>query len=107
MNQKQNHIHIQKRPLNQGSEKRNTGKKDINITSLQLKRIKGYQRIVAGLIFIGLPCIELYRRFYMNGERKMQQGEFNPRDGTIRKYTEEEKIKNFKNSWLTKIFGEK
>lgn len=100
-------IHVQKRPSNREIRNGPTKKKSVNLTPLQLKKIKGYQRIVAGLIFIGLPCIELYRRFYMNGERKMQDGEFNPRDGTIRKYTEEEKIKNFKNSWLTKIFGEK
>lgn len=96
-----------KRPKLQHRPPASEHKHEIDITAQQMKRIKGYQRIVAGLLFMSLPCIELYRRYYKNGERKMQEGEFNPQDGTIRKYTEEEKIEKFKNSWFTKIFGEK
>lgn len=77
------------------------------ITPKDLKKIKGVQFIVAGLIFIIVPGVELYRRLYTGGERKLQQGTFNPTDGTYTEWSEEEKIRNFKQSWLTKLFGER
>ncbi|GMG39352.1 unnamed protein product [Ambrosiozyma monospora] len=80
---------------------------EIIITKAQRHQIKGYQRIVAGLLFLIVPSVEIYRRLYLDEERKMQQGIFNPQDGTIREFDEEEKVKNFKNSWFTRIFGEK
>ncbi|GME82739.1 unnamed protein product [Ambrosiozyma monospora] len=80
---------------------------EIIITKAQRHQIKGYQRIVAGLLFLIVPSVEIYRRLYLDEERKIQQGLFNPQDGTIREFDEEEKVKNFKNSWFTRIFGEK
>ncbi|QPG76255.1 hypothetical protein FOA43_003641 [Brettanomyces nanus] len=67
-------------------------RREINVSPEQLKRVKGYQKMVAGVLFMIVPCVELYRRLYRDGERKMQEGEYNPVDGTIKKYTEEEKI---------------
>lgn len=77
------------------------------VSKEDLKKVRSYQLIVAGLLFTVVPSIELYRRIYLGGERKIQQGQYNPKDGTIRDFTEEEKVEVFKNSWFTKIFGEK
>lgn len=84
-----------------------SGKREINVSPEQLKRVKGFQRMAAGAIFLLIPTIEIYRRLYKDGDRKIQEGEYNPQTGVIRKYSEEEKMKHFKESWLTKIFGEK
>lgn len=81
--------------------------REIDLSPATMKKIRGYQLIVGGLIFIIVPGIELYRRLYLNEERKVQQGTFNPIDGSFNEWTEEEKITNFKNSWLTKLFGER
>ncbi|ODQ46053.1 hypothetical protein PICMEDRAFT_12491 [Pichia membranifaciens NRRL Y-2026] len=78
-----------------------------NISPEQLRKIKGYQMMVAGAVFLIIPSVELYRRLYAGGERRIQQGEFNPIDGSIKEWEEEEKVRNFKDSWLTKLFGEK
>lgn len=78
-----------------------------DVTPEQLRKIKGYRLMAAGAIFLIVPSLELYRRLYAGGERRIQQGEWNPLDGTIKQWEEEEKIKNFKSSWLTRIFGEK
>lgn len=78
-----------------------------NISPEQLRKIKGYQMMVAGAVFLIIPSVELYRRLYAGGERRIQQGEFNPTDGSIKEWEEEEKVRNFKDSWLTKLFGEK
>lgn len=77
------------------------------VTPEQLRKIRGVQLIVGGLIFIIVPGVELYRRLYIGGERKVQQGTFNPVDGTYTEWSEEEKIRNFKQSWLTRLFGER
>lgn len=84
-----------------------TGGRTIDISPEQMKKIRGYQLMVAGAIFLILPGMELYRRLYKDGERKIQEGEYNPLDGSIKEYSEEEKIAAFKNSWITRIFGEK
>lgn len=78
-----------------------------NLTPENLRKIRGYQMIVGGAIFLLIPGIELYRRLYAGGERKIQQGEFNPLDGSKKEWDDETKIKNFKESWLTKLFGER
>lgn len=78
-----------------------------NLTPEQLRKLRGYQMMVAGAVFLIVPSLELYRRLYAGGERRIQQGEFNPTDGTIKEWEEEEKVRNFKESWLTKLFGEK
>lgn len=78
-----------------------------NITPEQLRKLRGFQLMIAGAVFLIVPSLELYRRLYAGGERKIQQGEWNPLDGTRREWDEEEKVQNFKNSWLTYLFGEK
>ncbi|KAG7881032.1 hypothetical protein KL905_002102 [Ogataea polymorpha] len=82
-------------------------KQSFNVDLKDLARINAYRRIGAGLIFMALPAIEIYRRIYLDKERKIQQGEYNPKDGTLRLFSEEEKLEKFRNSWMTKIFGEK
>lgn len=77
------------------------------LTPEQLRRLRGYQMIIGGAVFLIVPSLELYRRLYAGGERRVQQGEFNPLDGSIKEWEEEEKVRNFKESWLTKLFGEK
>lgn len=81
--------------------------KTADISPEQLRKVRGYKMIIAGAVFLIVPSLELYRRLYAGGERRVQQGEFNPVDGTIKQWEEEEKIRNFKQSWLTKLFGEK
>lgn len=78
-----------------------------DISPEQLRKIRGYKMMIAGAIFLIVPSLELYRRLYAGGERRIQQGEFNPLDGTIKQWEDEEKVRNFKESWLTKLFGEK
>lgn len=78
-----------------------------NLSPEQLRKLRGYQMMVAGAVFLIIPSLELYRRLYAGGERRIQQGEFNPTDGTFKEWEEEEKLRNFKESWLTRIFGEK
>lgn len=73
----------------------------------QLRKLRGFQMMIGGAVFLIVPCLELYRRLYAGGERRIQHGEFNPVDGSVKDWEEEEKIRNFKDSWLTKLFGEK
>lgn len=88
-------------------EKTSYKSKTAELSPEQLRKLRGYKMMIAGAVFLIVPCLELYRRLYQGGERKVQQGEFNPLDGTIKKWEEEEKVRNFKESWLTKLFGEK
>lgn len=81
--------------------------KTADINAEQLRKVRGYKMMIAGAMFLIVPSIELYRRLYNGGERRIQQGEFNPKDGTIKQWEEEEKVRNFKESWLTRLFGEK
>lgn len=81
--------------------------KTAELSPEQLRKLRGYKMMLAGAVFLVVPCIELYRRLYQGGERRIQQGEFNPLDGTIKKWEDEERVRNFKESWLTRLFGEK
>ncbi|GMM47785.1 hypothetical protein DAPK24_043830 [Pichia kluyveri] len=94
-----------------GSKKTGSGSyyksQNATVSPEQLRKVRGYQMMVAGTIFLLIPSFELYRRLYAGGERRIQIGEFNPVDGSIKEWEEEEKIRNFKESWLTKLFGEK
>lgn len=106
---------IQNQPPNGAGSKKTGGNveqtsyktRTANLSPEQLKKIKGFQLMVAGAIFLIVPSLELYRRLYAGGERRIQQGEFNPSEGTIKEWDEEEKVRNFQDSWLTKLFGEK
>lgn len=108
-------LNIQNQPPNGAGSKKTGGNTEqtsyktrtANLSPEQLKKIKGFQLMVAGAIFLIVPSLELYRRLYAGGERRIQQGEFNPSDGTIKEWDEEEKVRNFQDSWLTKLFGEK
>ncbi|ODV83353.1 hypothetical protein CANARDRAFT_82916 [[Candida] arabinofermentans NRRL YB-2248] len=99
-------IHTSKRGTSHINSKTNA-KAPHQLDEEQQIKLKAYKRIVGSAIFLILPSLELYRRYYLDGERKIQQGEFNPVDGTIREFTEEEKKQKFQNSWLTKLFGAK
>lgn len=81
--------------------------KSANLSPEQLRKLRGFQLMIAGAVFLIVPSLELYRRLYAGGERRIQKGEWNPLDGTRRDWDEEEKVHNFKNSWLTYLFGEK
>ncbi|KAG0679666.1 hypothetical protein C6P40_005197 [Pichia californica] len=94
-------------PKKTGSSESSYKSRSANVSPEQLKKIRGFQMMVAGAVFLIVPSLELYRRLYSGGERRIQQGEFSPADGTRKEWEEEEKIRHFKESWLTRLFGEK
>ncbi|CAY69254.1 Hypothetical protein PAS_chr2-1_0614 [Komagataella phaffii GS115] len=71
-----------------------------------IQRGRYIQLIIFGLPLVILPGYELYQRIFNGKERKIQQGEILS-DGTLREFSEYEKYEVHKNSWLTRIFGER
>ncbi|CDK24247.1 unnamed protein product [Kuraishia capsulata CBS 1993] len=72
-----------------------------------MMRGRGLQMIIVSIPLIIFPGLELYRRYFQGGERKIQVGEYNPRTGVIREFDEEEKMAVHKSRWITRIFGDK
>ncbi|CAN6657700.1 hypothetical protein TRVA0_030S00518 [Trichomonascus vanleenenianus] len=76
------------------------------IEGLSKNRQLSLKLLIAGVTMMGFSSFALYKRVILGEEKRKQLGEITP-DGELRMFDDKEIAQRERDSWFTKVFGNK